>query len=59
MRVSLHDVINVVQQNSRQMAHSAHQVSAVSSEISSSSQLEQENSSQVLEAITSLLEISM
>ncbi|CAM3855933.1 methyl-accepting chemotaxis protein [Vibrio aquimaris] len=58
MRVSLHDVINVVQQNSRQMAHSAHQVSAVSSEISSSSQLEQENSSQVLEAITSLLEIS-
>lgn len=58
MRISLHSVINVVQQNSRQMAHSAQQVSAVSADISSSSKLEQESSTQVLEAINSLLDTS-
>ncbi|MDG3085746.1 methyl-accepting chemotaxis protein [Vibrio hannami] len=58
MRVSLHDVINVVQQNSRQMAHSAQQVSTVSAEISSSSKLEQESSTQVLDAINSLIDTS-
>ncbi|WP_375748326.1 methyl-accepting chemotaxis protein [Vibrio sp. HN007] len=58
MRVSLHDVINVVQQNSRQMAHSAQQVSAVSAEISSSNRLEQESSTQVLEAVNTLLDTS-
>ena len=58
MRVSLHDVINVVQQNSRQMAHSAQQVTTVSADISSSSKLEQENSAQVSEAIRSLLDTS-
>ncbi|WP_181388407.1 methyl-accepting chemotaxis protein [Vibrio albus] len=56
MRSSLHDVINVVQQNSRQMAHSAHQVSTVSAEISSTSQMEQSSSHQVLDAVNSLLE---
>jgi methyl-accepting chemotaxis protein len=58
MRSSLHDVINVVQQNSRQMAHSAHQVSTVSAEISSTSQMEQSSSHQVLDAVNSLLETS-
>lgn len=58
MRTSLHDVINTIQRNSTQMAHSAQQVSAVSTEISSSSKLEQERSAQVLDAINSLLSTS-
>ncbi len=58
MRIALHDVINVVQVNSRQMSHSAHQVSDVSLEISSSSKLQQQGSSEVLTAIDSLLETS-
>lgn len=59
MRVSLHDIINVVQQNSRQMAHSANQVTAVSTEISSSSKLQQDNSTEVISAINDLLDTSM
>ena len=58
MRIALHDVINVVQKEGRQMAHSAHQVSDVSDEISHSSKLQQENSTHVLSAITSLLDTS-
>ncbi len=58
MRVSLHDVINLVQKNSRQMAHSAQQVAEVSTEISSSSKVQRENSSEVITAINSLLETS-
>ncbi len=58
MRVSLHDIINVVQTNGRQMAHSAHQVSDVSKEISSSSKVQQQSSTEVLSAIGSLLETS-
>ena len=55
MRLSLHDVIKLVQQNSRQMAHSAQQVSNVSAEISASSKLEEESSTQVIEAIGALV----
>ena len=55
MRLSLHDVIKLVQQNSRQMAHSAQQVSNVSAEISASSKLEEESSTQVIEAIAALV----
>lgn len=58
MRASLHDVIGVVKANSRQMAHSAQQVSIVSGEISQASQLEQESSQQVLNAVNSLLDTS-
>lgn len=58
MRASLHDVIGVVKANSRQMAHSAQQVSIVSGEISQASQLEQESSQQVLTAVNSLLDTS-
>ncbi|MDP5254141.1 MULTISPECIES: methyl-accepting chemotaxis protein [unclassified Vibrio] len=58
MRASLHDVIGVVKANSRQMAHSAQQVSIVSGEISQASQLEQESSQQVLSAVNSLLDTS-
>jgi methyl-accepting chemotaxis protein len=58
MRASLHNMINVVQKNSRQMAHSAHQVAAVSEEISTSSSVQQKNSTQVMAAINSLLDTS-
>ncbi|WP_038181118.1 methyl-accepting chemotaxis protein [Vibrio rhizosphaerae] len=58
MRASLHDVINMVKRNSRQMAHSAQQVADVSTEISNGSQAQRENSSEVGNAINSLLETS-
>lgn len=58
MRDSLHSVINVIQQHSRQMAHSAEQVSSISVDISKTSQLEQQSSMDVSNAITSLLETS-
>ncbi|QSX34285.1 type IV pili methyl-accepting chemotaxis transducer N-terminal domain-containing protein [Shewanella avicenniae] len=58
MRVALHDVIDVVQKEGRQMAHSAHQVSDVSEEISQSSNLQQQNSTHVMSAISSLLDTS-
>lgn len=58
MRSALHDVIVTVQKNSRQMAHSAEQVTNLSSEISDTGKIEKESSHAVLEAIGSLNEIS-
>ncbi len=58
MRKALSNVINTVQQNSKQMALSSGQVAVISSEISSSNTQEQESSEQVLQAIESLQEIS-
>ncbi|MCL6417375.1 methyl-accepting chemotaxis protein [Aestuariirhabdus sp. Z084] len=58
MRTALHHIITAVQQNGSQMAHSAQQVSTVSAEISSASQVEQKSSEQVLVAINALLDTS-
>jgi methyl-accepting chemotaxis protein len=58
MRKALSNVINTVQQNSKQMALSSGQIAGISSEISSSNTKEQESSEQVLQAIESLQEIS-
>ena len=58
MRRSLSDVIRNVQQNSRQMAHSSHQVASVSKEISEVGARQRERSSEVLQEIVSLQEVS-
>ena len=58
MRRSLSDVIRNVQQNSRQMAHSSHQVASISKEISEVGARQRERSSKVLQEIVSLQEIS-
>ncbi len=58
MRRSLSDIIHVVQQNGQQMTHSSYQIARISGEISDASAREQQRSEQVLQAISSLLEIS-
>ena len=58
MRRSLSDIIHVVQQNGQQMTHSSYQIARISGEISDASAREQQSSEQVLQAISSLLEIS-
>ncbi len=58
MRRALSDVIRNVQQNSRQMAHSFHQVASISKEISEVGARQRERSSEVLQEIVSLQEIS-
>ncbi len=58
MRTALSDVIRNVQQNSRQMAHSSHQVASISKEISEVGARQQERSSEVLQEIVSLQEVS-
>ncbi len=58
MRTALSDVIRSVQQNSRQMALSSHQVASISKEISEVGARQQERSSEVLQAIVSLQEVS-
>ena len=58
MRRSLSDIIHMVQQNGQQMTHSSYQIARISGEISDASAREQQRSEQVLQAISSLLEIS-
>ncbi len=58
MRTALSDVIRNVQQNSRQMAHSSHQVASISKEIFEVGARQQERSSEVLQEIVSLQEVS-
>ena len=58
MRKSLAGVIRNVQQNSRQMAHSSHQVASISKEISAVGSKQQDRSAEVLQAIESLQEVS-
>jgi methyl-accepting chemotaxis protein len=58
MRSSLHDVIEIVQRNSRQMAHSAEQVTHLSAEISETGEIEKQSSHEVLTVVTSLSEVS-
>ena len=58
MRIALSTVIQKVQQNSKQMAHSSHQVALISKEISVVSNKEQEHSTEVLQAIESLQQVS-
>ncbi|BFM50446.1 methyl-accepting chemotaxis protein [Marinomonas sp. THO17] len=58
MRVSLHEVIALVQKHGRQMSHSAHQVSDISHEISATGKTQQKSSNELHSAISSLLEAS-
>ncbi len=58
MRRSLSDIIHMVQQNGQQMTHSSYQIARISGEISDASAREQRSSEQVLQAISTLLEIS-
>ena len=59
MRISLHEVITLVQQNSRQMAHSAEQVSSVSKEITEANEEQKASSDHVQTAIGLLVESSV
>jgi methyl-accepting chemotaxis protein len=59
MREALSNVIQNVQQNSRQMAHSSHQVALISRDISAVSNKEQEHSGEVLQAIELLQQVSV
>ena len=58
MRTELADVICKVMQNSRQMEHSACQIATISREISDVGTRQRERSSEVLQAIDSLQEVS-
>ncbi len=58
MRIALSEVINSVQQNSKQMAVSSGQIASISTEISEARGQEQESADQVLQAIESLQQIA-
>ena len=58
MRNALAEVIRKVMQNSRQMAHSSCQIASISKEISDVGTRQRERSSEVLQAIDSLQEVS-
>ncbi len=58
MRTALADVIRKVMQNSRQMAHSSCQIATISKEISDVGTRQRQRSSEVLQAIDTLQEVS-
>lgn len=58
MRSVLSDIIQTVQQNSKQMTHSSSQIETISNEIASVNQQQKEGSARVLSATDSLQEIA-
>jgi len=58
MRAVLSDIIQTVQQNSKQMTHSSSQIETISNDIASVNQQQKEGSARVLSATVSLQEIA-